>query len=282
MENVSVNSLVYQAIVLDYLHLFAATYLYWDHFLTLGTEVEYIWFQPKSWNMAWFFINRYFNFLVNIPVLALFFTKLSPQSCHMSLMFHQMVLLTTQLVVCTILTLRVYALYLCNKRVLFFLICVAVVLLAVATWSLIGQKNVFLDQVPGCHLGVTQETAIRVATPWEVLFVYDSILFAATMTKTYRHRRQQLPGGRSSLFYLLFRDGAIYYGVMIFANLANLLTFYNAGPILRGCLSTFSSCVSVTMVSRFLLNIHKSTHPTITLTPGADDIDIELHASLPS
>ncbi|KAJ7219681.1 hypothetical protein B0H12DRAFT_1152737 [Mycena haematopus] len=36
-------------------------------------------------------------------------------------------------------------------------------------------------------------------------------------------------------------------------NFGNILTFY---PLLRGCLSTMASCMSVTLASRLMLNLH--------------------------
>jgi len=264
MENVSPASLAHSAMILDCFHILGTTLLYWDHFITFGTEVQYIWVQAKSWNNCWFFLNRYFSFLGNIAFLALSFSNLSLRGCHNFLIFHQILLLLTQLVVCCILTLRVYALYTCDRRVLWSLIACGLVLLGVAAFSLVGQHNVFFDQIPGCHLGVTHATAIRVVTPWQALFVYDSIVFGATMIKTYRYRSQHLPGGvTESLFYLMLRDGIVYYGVMMLANLGNILTFYMAGPILRGCLATFSSSVSVTMISRLTLNLHQLTGQSI-------------------
>ncbi|OBZ78207.1 hypothetical protein A0H81_02480 [Grifola frondosa] len=54
--------------------------------------------------------------------------------------------------------------------------------------------------------------------------------------------------------------------VMAIVNLANTLTFYFLQPLLRGVLSTFASSVSVTMMSRVMLNLHESV-------AGSDVID---------
>uniref|UniRef100_A0A0W0FB88 Uncharacterized protein n=1 Tax=Moniliophthora roreri TaxID=221103 RepID=A0A0W0FB88_MONRR len=59
---------------------------------------------------------------------------------------------------------------------------------------------------------------------------------------------------------------------MVLANLANILTFYLCGPFMRGGLSTFVSCISVTMLYRLMLNLHSNadtglyTRPDTTLT----------------
>ncbi|KAG5734400.1 hypothetical protein E4T56_gene7159 [Termitomyces sp. T112] len=62
------------------------------------------------------------------------------------------------------------------------------------------------------------------------------------------------------------KDGAIYFAVMAFANLANILTFYLCGPFMRGGLSTFASGISVTMISRLMLNLHENANAGIYST----------------
>ncbi|KIO05216.1 hypothetical protein M404DRAFT_1000227 [Pisolithus tinctorius Marx 270] len=42
------------------------------------------------------------------------------------------------------------------------------------------------------------------------------------------------------------------------ANLANILSFYVAPELLKGGLSTISICIAITMVSRLMLNPHKT------------------------
>ncbi|KIM74721.1 hypothetical protein PILCRDRAFT_695652 [Piloderma croceum F 1598] len=58
---------------------------------------------------------------------------------------------------------------------------------------------------------------------------------------------------------------------MALANLANILTFYLARPTLRGCLSLCASCISVTMMSRFMLNLHSAASAGIFSTLPTSD-----------
>ncbi|KAF5352932.1 hypothetical protein D9758_007936 [Tetrapyrgos nigripes] len=67
--------------------------------------------------------------------------------------------------------------------------------------------------------------------------------------------RRHLHGRRVPLLEMVLRDGAIYFAVMALANLANIFTFYFAGPFTRGSLSTFSTAISVTLISRLTLNL---------------------------
>ncbi|KAJ3801772.1 hypothetical protein GGU11DRAFT_875083 [Lentinula aff. detonsa] len=122
----------------------------------------------------------------------------------------------------------------------------------------------------------------EVAAAWEALFLYDSMLFLMTLHKAYKTRhelrqeRLRIPLvviilrdgmeysesiliviAKASNLLLFLRVGSIYFGVMALANLVNISTFYYPDPFLRGALCTFASSMSVTMMSRLMINLHK-------------------------
>ncbi|KAL0958498.1 hypothetical protein HGRIS_000641 [Hohenbuehelia grisea] len=148
---------------------------------------------------------------------------------------------------------------------------IGAVLISVSSYSLVGQDNDHAQTVSGCHIGLSKSTGIRIAMAWEALLVYDTLLIILTIFKTYETtrrasnsalggfwRRLWVGHGGLNILALVLRDGALYFIVMALANLANILTFYFAGSLLRGGLSTFASIISVTMMSRLMLNLHKS------------------------
>ncbi|KAF9029095.1 hypothetical protein BDZ89DRAFT_1065621 [Hymenopellis radicata] len=235
------------------LQFFAISFLYWDHLITLGRECEHLWRQAGNTSAQLFFLNRYLAFLGNISITVLAFTDLSNSSCQKFNLYRQVLLIVTQVIVCVLLTIRIYALYGCSRRVLVYMFASGVVLGGVSCWSLFSQGHVDhpMEYWTGCHIGLDRHTARRIASAWEALFIYDSILFTLTILKT----RRREP---SDVIALLVRDGAIYFAVTAIANFMNILTFYIARPFLRGGLSTFSSCVSVTMMSRLMLNLHEN------------------------
>jgi len=245
-------------LVVNYLHLLAISFLFYDHLITLGNEVEYLWKRPKTPSSYWFFFNRYFAFFGNISVVILGFTSLQPHSCKNFSLYRQLLLVFNQVLVCILLTLRIYALYACSVRILAYLCGSAVVLAAVACWALFGQKSAPSQQL-GCHIALSSDTAIHLAAAWEALFVYDTILFGLTIAKTWNGRHEHgITRISVPIIRLIFRDGSIYFAVMALANLSNILTFYLGSPFIRGGLSTFASSISVTMMSRLMLNLHQS------------------------
>jgi hypothetical protein len=67
------------------------------------------------------------------------------------------------------------------------------------------------------------------------------------------------------------RDGVLYYAVVALANLANVVTFYAAPPLLRGVLSSPASVIAVTMCARLMLNVHESAQAQ--LLPSQSSLD---------
>ncbi|KDR72707.1 hypothetical protein GALMADRAFT_252913 [Galerina marginata CBS 339.88] len=254
-----IPSTVREILIHNYLHMFAISCLYYDHFISSGQEIDYLWKRPKHRSSFWFFVNRYFAFFGNIAVTILGFSNLSVQSCKRYNIFRQLLLIINQVLVCILLTLRIYALYGCSLRVLAYLVGSGAAMIAIACWVMFGQKSAPSEEAAGCHIGLSTGTAIRLAGAWEALFVYDTIIFTLTVVKTWKARRDHaITGINIPLISLILRDGAIYFAVMAVCNLANILTFYFCGPFLRGSLSTFASSMAVTMMSRLMLNLHQT------------------------
>ncbi|RPD65688.1 hypothetical protein L227DRAFT_570971 [Lentinus tigrinus ALCF2SS1-6] len=259
----------------NYLHLAGVVILYYDWLLTFGEEYWRIWKAPRSMPSILFFLNRYLPLLgdiaVNVGNFYIFPTELS---CRHYAFFRQLLLIINQVVVCFILFLRTFALYGRDWRVGGSVFAFAMALLGISCWSIVGQHE-DVELRGGCHLAADRVTAIRIAVSWESLFLFDLTIFSLTLFKTWQQRRRNpVTVGRGDILSLVMRDGALYFAVMASANLANTLTFYVLGPILRGCLSTAASCISVTMMSRLMLNLHGTVSGReIITTPLTDSSD---------
>ncbi|KAJ6597560.1 hypothetical protein DFH09DRAFT_1272231 [Mycena vulgaris] len=241
-------------LLLNYEHLVYLVILFWDHLITLDNEINLIWRRKKSLSSYSFLVNRYFAFLTGIPVLLLPFLTLSSETCVHYTLFREVALLGTQLIVSSILVMRIYALFGRNRRVLWCILVIGAIVLGASVWSVTGQKGYRSMAAAGCHFAIMESTANRMAGCWEALFAFDSIIFGLTLYNAYTTRRRMAP--RSNLHSLVLRDGAMYFSIMALANLANIATYYVPQPLYQGSLATFSNCISVTMVSRLILNLH--------------------------
>ncbi|CAK5272706.1 unnamed protein product [Mycena citricolor] len=259
--------------------------LYWEHLVTFEDEVKYLWQRARTASTYAFLLNRYLASFGNLVVLVFHFTPLpstvqSPtrccridsfaeleRRCNGANLFRQLLLLLNQIVICVLLTLRIYAIYGRGSHLWKYLIVTGLCLLAISVWAVSGSRGTPLpdDTAGGCHTGVSEKVAVHLVVPWEALFVYDWLIFAALFARSIRARREEnvrlqiAPrDGEFPLFSLLIRDGAIYFVVMALTNLANILTFYFTRSIIKGCVSTLASCLSVTMMSRLMINLHKA------------------------
>jgi len=252
-----------------YLHLIAFTFLCYDHFLTFDTEVRLLWKRPNTRSSYLFFLNRYFSFFGNIGLLlSVFFST----SCSAWNIFQELFHALVGIIVAILLTLRIYALYECDKRVLIILsvFLVGGIGLAIVT-DLLAHSTKLPSSIPsaGCHDFLNLKNAALVAVGWEALFFYDLLLFGMTLLKAYQARyatgprtRMIVPFRGMSLFSVVVRDGTIYYGIMSLVNFLNVITFYVTGnSLLRAAFSPIASCMSVTLMSRLMLHLHEIASP---------------------
>jgi hypothetical protein len=245
----------------SYLVAFSVVILFYDHALTFEKEFTHIWSKPWIKSSTIFLFNRYLGLSGNVTMLVLGRLKeLDTKACHIYSVWHQVMLVLSQVLVCVIVSMRIYALYNCSKRILWFLVMFACLLIVVAAWSMTNQSTIDHQQVSvrECQLSMSYPTAIRLSLCWIALFAYDFTLFSLTMYKTWKSKmyRSLATSGSAPILTLLLRDGAAYFMCMALVNLSNILTFYLAPTFLRGSLSTFSSCLSITLVSRMMLNLH--------------------------
>ncbi|KAK7038482.1 hypothetical protein R3P38DRAFT_2906212 [Favolaschia claudopus] len=258
--------------LLNYLHLVGIVVLYWDHFITFDKEINLVWRHPKSLTALCFFLNRYFAFITNIPDSFIPFLALSTTECLNLSRFREMSIVLTQIITGVIMIIRVYALFNRNLRILILLGATGLAAIIVSAWSVSAHAGVRVMIIGGCRYGLTESSAYRFAGSWISLFVFDLTVFALTLyyAKITRERSTR----QTNLHVLVVRDGAMYFGIMALANLANIATYYlvEYWPLIPGALATFANCISITMISRLILNLLEQADEGIFLVtqPGAD------------
>ncbi|ESK92015.1 hypothetical protein Moror_10299 [Moniliophthora roreri MCA 2997] len=264
------------------MEVFGVSILFWDHVITFDLELQHIWTHFKSRSSLLFIAFRYFTLLSSISKIALtdfdsWTIDLQPiQSLPTSYPFHfaigSLLYVSSRLPRAShlngrpkvLLTLRLYALYASDKRVLILFAATASLGCGLAGYALSGQEQIQFPIEYGCYTGNSRNTSVRIVGIWMVLFAYDTIVFLMTAYRTYRYWRMDRTE-RENLLSLMFRDGASYFGVMALANMANILTFLLCGPFMSGGLSTFASCISAAMLCRLMLNLHETAHADDTI-----------------
>ncbi|KAJ7860137.1 hypothetical protein B0H13DRAFT_2355744 [Mycena leptocephala] len=253
--------------------LISIVILCYDHLLTLESEITYMWKRPKRLSFFLFILIRYFSLLSNVAMLFPRFGNVPLESFLVNI----------------ILGMRIYAMYGFSKRVLIILCGVGLTTFALAAWS--TRETSVPASVIGCDFALSKDSAIRepplseslknsgpllgLAGAWEAQFLCDLSVFGFTIIRAYR-QPIKTPG---SILSFMVRDGALYFAALTLANLANILMYYFGDVIflpltfLSGAqseydgqswtaasLSAFTSMLSITMVSRLMLNLHKAAN----------------------
>ncbi|CAK5262451.1 unnamed protein product [Mycena citricolor] len=289
-----------------YSSLVSFTLLYYDYVLTLEWEVARYWGLRCTAPSVLFFLNRYGTLFGMVPVVMQNFwaAESSPRKfavrggslarqglgeltasssrpsrceCDVLEMYHSFFSLVIQIIIGVMLILRTYALYERSRRVLGFVVGVAALVIAVAVWAVVAGPTTAADvKMPpldldrGCAAGVTRSQAAGLAIAWSSMMLFDCVIFVLTLYRALSRRRAM----GFQLLTVLLRDGAIYFGVMVLINVANILTFFmgkvdimftsdflvacsscNQQPYTKGVLATFTSTISSVMISRLMLNL---------------------------
>ncbi|KAH9945993.1 uncharacterized protein BXZ73DRAFT_95506 [Epithele typhae] len=247
------------------LTLAAFSILYYDFALTFFSEIEYFWSPPAFSPTFFLFVaSRYFGVLGPLPVLFEYFGiypefHSSSRRCRQLQLYHQVYAMASQALVAVLLILRTYALYNLNKKVLAILvvmhICGAVqCLTAVLTTNSPLTTDDPLDfNYSGCNLSLTTDQGVHLSLAWSAMLWFDTAIFGLTLNKAIR-MRSEMTGG---LLETMFRDGTVYYGILIVVNIANTLTFLltPSNSPMKGMATSLTNVLSVTLTSRLMLNL---------------------------
>ncbi|KAG1871487.1 hypothetical protein F4604DRAFT_1681591 [Suillus subluteus] len=219
-------------------------------------------------------------------------------SAEVLTLLRELHLFLQQITVAFTLTLRIHALYGRNWRLLSCMVIIGLALMAGASASSYSDNNTTTYiQGSDCHNTFTAEAYvipfIGHGLAWIAVFVYDLLIFVLMVFRTCKTRgllrlslsSRDIPGvifqdgifSVTHVIYILNQENA---GViaMTLINIPNILMYYCGSvsthphlasrlanfltidkDITRGNLATFTGCMSVTLVSRLVLNLHKST-----------------------
>ncbi|KAJ7152686.1 hypothetical protein C8R43DRAFT_1003280 [Mycena crocata] len=241
-----------------YLIFIPFTIVLYDYVLTVEQEVARYWGTRLTWPTFLFYLNRYTALFGTIPILVEFLLTNSDPSkaarCEGLLSYHTYFALLSQVLVATMLIMRTYALYEQNKVVLAGMLVVTTAATIFALVILLtGNTSDTLDarlKAIGCPSPSSRSSNLRSAAAWSGMLIFDVMIFSLTVYKALKYGTR---GG--SLFDVLVRDGALYFGIMIASNACNIGTYTMGGPVLSGCATTVTNVLSSVIISRLMLNL---------------------------
>lgn len=254
----SVDGLATQFMVTHILTFTPYSIIYYDYFLTLSDEVELFWLHPDKFNLFsyLFLFNRYVSFFGNLQILSFGLIgriDFILQSCKASHIYHMVLLLVQQTVVGALCVMQIHAIYQ-SRRVLVFLISIAVTGVAVAGWSMYTLSAdlpypVVISSVLGCSRVVGEAEGFYSAISWTGCLVLDTTVFALLLYETVRVGR----GVR--LLDTMMRNATVYYSILSLVNLSNILMLRYASPGLRTSTIALTNALSCTLISRIIFDL---------------------------
>jgi len=227
--------------------------LCYDHLLTLESEINFVWRKPKRLSFFVFVTLRYLALLSSIGMVILRFSEIPLERCHAWNFAKKGLIILQNVLVGYMFALRVYAMYNFSKTILLFLCVMGLTTIILAAWSTVSETTLPITVPAGCDIPVSKESAIRMAAAWESQFLCDVVIFGFTVWRSYR-QPSKIPG---SILSHMARDGAQYFAVIALVNLVNILMYYFGDPWIAGSMSWFTSTISITMMLRLMLNLHK-------------------------
>ncbi|KAI0043586.1 hypothetical protein FA95DRAFT_1609271 [Auriscalpium vulgare] len=238
--------------------------LYYDWLLVLDREVALFW-PPKNklgWVSVCYLLNRYISILGYIPLVRDSFTYGGAS---------QVVL---QILVGVLSLIRVYALYNRSRYVLGLLLVAGAVCVAIAVWMIASDNTesigIISSVLMGCREFVSDAQGRSLAAAWSGAMVFDTVIFLLT---AYKGFKLGLSSG-GELLHVLVRDGTVYFTVLFFVNLWNIMMLLHAPPLLKDSTTTLTNVMSSTLISRVMLNLRatpgarRSSGPSTTTYPS--------------
>ncbi|KAG1828823.1 hypothetical protein EV424DRAFT_1383889 [Suillus variegatus] len=130
--------------------------------------------------------------------------------------------------------------------------------------------------ISGCILMVLRNYPIAGhGMDWMAMFIYELLIFVLTVFRTWKTRGLRFSLlSRRDILDVIFQDGVMYFVGMTLVNLPNILTHLCGSEIIRGSLSVFTTCMSVTLISRLMLNLHGCVDTGVFSTPAETSPDV--------
>ncbi|KAI9452882.1 hypothetical protein BJY52DRAFT_892035 [Lactarius psammicola] len=256
--------------------------LYYDYLLTLPLEIQFLWSPGKQgWFTVACLLNRYLAVFGHIPLAVSYILRRDDLPvCQGLHIYHEVFGLIMQTLAGLLCLIRVYALYGRSRRILIILFSFGTASILVACWAMIGSRHAnvetiqVISSVSGCNQYMPREGGRYAALAWLGLLVFDSMIFSLTLYKAFAM------GKGIRLLDVMVRDGAMYYSALFVVNLTNILILLFAPPLLKNSTTSITNVLSITLVSRLMLNLREQSTAQAEL-PSSIESELSFRAALP-
>ncbi|KAJ7485816.1 hypothetical protein FB451DRAFT_1083318 [Mycena latifolia] len=263
--------------VAQFLHVVNASQIYiacttsiliWDWLSCLPQEWRSIWKWEGGWSAikVLYLVVRYYTLLVLVVTDVWFFATWSESSCARHVRILPGIAVFIDLAIESVLAIRIYAIYGCDRKIGVFLVALIAGFLGVMiAVPILAFDYTRLPSWPGPCI-VTGRPSI--AGPKFIIAFYaapmtlDMIMTAMTV---YRVIEENRTGGSSSLMNRVVRGGLLYFFAITSLNMLNVIFFIQKDKFIQALNASMSIQISSVLCCRLILNLRSQTDPRLII-----------------
>jgi len=247
---------------LKYYSAALATLQFYDYFLMLSDEVQYVWKKKKSWVFVGFLLIRYMPMVYTVWFVITNHDQLyTYEMCSRTAFLEVLVVVFCTLIAQTMLNLRIYALTMKNKIVSGFFACITISQLALGLSLTVKVANTPAQFFPLVPLSAYHLCIFASNHKMEVIYVvisliYDSLAFVVIVVLALRAKfcTQGIP----DMLRTIVRDAAVYFAVIFTSHLVLAITLFHARPSIQLLPAMGNSVYLSIMISRIMLSLREA------------------------
>ncbi|KAG1737624.1 hypothetical protein EDB19DRAFT_941092 [Suillus lakei] len=235
----------------QYFTVGAMALLVFDYCLTISQEVQLIW--GKRWNVlrVTFTLARYVTFIgAAMTTFAAVVDRSKYKSCNTFNSISNVSHLISIVAAEVLLIIRTYAFWLKSKKVLVWLIILAVSCIA----GTIAVNNLPFSALGGGTTGCEFDSGKTSAIQYGFIIFFELVLMILTVYKRFSFYQ----GSSGRFVTTLYRDGLIYMTCIIMTSVANIFVFLFAPVAYTDMMNVPQLVIHGVLASRILLNLRAS------------------------
>ncbi|OAX36024.1 hypothetical protein K503DRAFT_772919 [Rhizopogon vinicolor AM-OR11-026] len=270
----------------QYMKVVGLTILGYDYIVTMDKEVRLMW--GSKWGVArvLFCISRYLPFIASAIYHYYAFAHLPNLSDYDKCFpLYDAVSWLNVFAICAsegLLILRTYAMWNCNRYVLYGLmvfvsaLLTAAFVLEVKAGDTLSYGPPPFSGVPGCYPTNPADVLYMFCM---MLVIFESAILLLVLIQVIKHSRR-ICGVATGLLTSLYRDSLLFVVCLLCMSIVNLVVMSTIPPRFNEVFDTLPAIMHSVLASRIMFNIRQSAHCDVITMPG--DIEMaEMESSSP-
>ncbi|KZT07758.1 uncharacterized protein LAESUDRAFT_724753 [Laetiporus sulphureus 93-53] len=243
----------------------ASTLIFHEYTMTFSDEINLIWRCRATGATIIFLLNRYLALALGITIIIQTLPWNTPLSCEATIISYSIVNMLLNIVIAVFSALRAFAIS--GSKMLATLIVLSLGLVTVCASIYFMARSSYayvlmIASMPVCdyHDYYSLDTFNRVIIASRICAIAaDVIVIALTWYNTYKMRAIARQIIQNSLSTLIFRDGTIYFVLLLFLNIMQMAV-RSVGGAITNYAASFVAPVSSILISRFMINLRSEVY----------------------